>query len=774
METLASVSSTAPSRPTFSCIRCADRKVKCDRQIPCSACVKHKVDCVYNHSQPPRKRRRRINDQILTDRLKHYEALLQAQGIDLNKLPDTPDSAPRSGSSHPAEATTKELQLQSPFCIEIESSRSNHMTQAVQSPENFKFVETNLWTRVVDEPTGRVLIKSFAASNDPQDTLEDYSNDSSDLEASDDDFRFLLSSQQKSNARSRHPPPERILQLWQIFVENIDPLTKIVHVPTLRPAIQKAASSIGTIPRSFEALVFAIYSVAVMSLKDEECEERLGEPRKILLSRYNSATKVALSRAKFMGTTNLVVLQALVLHILSVRDVYEPRAVWSLTGVAVRIAQGMGLERDGSYLGLPPFESEMRRRIWWQLKTHDFRTAELCGLAKFRDLDIGAESTRWPTNVNDDQLYPGVPSLVSESGKLTDLVFVVLRYEFTDFAAVRVAKFREQGKTLSDWGVHTLGNESIDMDATIRELEEMLETKYLRYCDPSQPLHLVSMLVARFALNVIRFLTHHPRRWASIEETPLSERQWGWEIAMKLLEQHNMLQSNPQLKKFSWHAPYFQQWHAIIHVLDTLRVEPLMVDAEKAWQLIANIYGNTPDMVLDTKKPINIAIGNLCLKAFSDREAALQTANASPPTPRFILQLRQLREVAKAKRQARDAKAIRSGAPESHNQANAHTMGPRLDAGIINLSDTLDSTYLQQSTTPHYPDLTQTNGASGEDPFWFINGLDDGGVGGSDAVMDMDLDFLVAQGHGVDGSATQAINWAQWDAWIADSNVMRP
>ena len=61
-----------------------------------------------------------------------------------------------------------------------------------------------------------------------------------------------------------------------------------------------------------------------------------------------------------MGTTSLVVLQALVLHLLSVRDIYEPRAVWSLTGVAVRIAQGMGLERDGVFLGLPPFETEMR------------------------------------------------------------------------------------------------------------------------------------------------------------------------------------------------------------------------------------------------------------------------------------------------------------------------------------------------------------------------------------------------------------------------------
>ena len=600
--------------------------------------------------------------------------------------------------------------------------------------------------------------------------MEDSSNDASDLEASDDDFGFVLGSQSKSNTRSRHPPPERIHQLWQIFIENVDPLTKVVHVPTLRPAIQKAASNIRTIPRSFEALMFAIYGAAVMSLKDDECKQRLCEPRKTLLSRYIFATKAALLRAKFMGTISLVVLQALVLHLLSVRDIYEPRAVWSLTGVAVRIAQGMGLERDGVSLGLPPFETEMRRRIWWLLKTHDFRTAELCGLAKFRDLDTGADSTKWPTNVNDDQLYPGMSSLVAESNTLTDTAFVALRYELANFAAGRIARFRRQGKDSSQWGLHASGSDKLEIDEAFREVEEILETKYIRYCDPSQPLHLMTMLMARFSMNIVRFLKHHPRRWASIEQTPLSERQWVWEISVKLLEQHNMVLSNPQLKQFAWHAAYFQQWHAFIHVLDTLRANPLIADAEKAWQLIGNIYENTPDMVFDTKKPIHVAVGNLCLKAYSDREAALQDGKiCPPPTPEFILQLRQQREAAKAKRQARDAKSSRPEDLVSHSQANARDMSPKL-------SDTLESTYLWQNTTPHPPSPTQPSGATDGDPFWFTHGFDDSQVGTVDNVMDMDPNFfLLAQDHGVEeDDAAPSISWEQWDAWLADSNVLRP
>ncbi|KAI9762328.1 MAG: hypothetical protein M4579_000477 [Chaenotheca gracillima] len=675
----------------------------------------------------------------MADRLRLYEALLEEQGIEPNKLPDTPDSEPRRRSSNAVAVAPRESQLPTP--AESEPNQIINKTQL----------------------------------HDPEDAFEDSSSYASDLEGSDGDFEFVLSNQPKSKARSRHPSPERIDQLWQLFIENVDPLTKVVHVPTVGPAIRKAASNIKMIPRSFEALMFAIYGAAVMSLNDDDCKQRFGEARQILLSRYISATKAALSRAKFMGTISLVVLQALVLHLISVRDIYEPRAVWSLTGVAIRIAQSMGLERDGSSLGLPPFEAEMRRRIWWLLKTHDFRTAELCGLPKFRDLDAGADSTKGPTNVNDDQLYPGMPAPLADSSTLTDVVFIALRRELFSFAAARIAKFRQQGKDSSQFNLHASGSDKTEIEKSFREVEEVLEMKYLRYCDPSQPLHLMTMLTARSAMNNIRFLTNHPRRWASIEQTPLSERQTVWEVSIKLLEQHNMMQSNPQLKQFAWHATYFLQWHVFIHILDTLRANPLEADAEKAWQLIGNTYESNPDMVFDSRKPIHVAVGNLCAKAYSAREAALQhETSCPPPIPEFIMQLRQQREVAKTKMHARDAKRSQSQGPVIRGQANAPEIGPRPDAGNVYSSDTSNPTPLQQSTTSHTPSLTQPSGATEVDPFWFINEFDDSQFGGLNDVMDLDTDFMLAQDHIMENDATQTITWEQWDAWVADSNVIQP
>lgn len=131
MNNSASPSSSIPSRLTYSCIRCANRKVKCNRQRPCSACVKHSVECVFNPSPPSRKRQRRVKDQVLTDRLRQYEVLLQEQGIDPSKLPDTPRS----------ELLPKELHT--PSSIESEPSRNDEVnkTQVLHSEGRFKFVD---------------------------------------------------------------------------------------------------------------------------------------------------------------------------------------------------------------------------------------------------------------------------------------------------------------------------------------------------------------------------------------------------------------------------------------------------------------------------------------------------------------------------------------------------------------------------------------------------------------------------------------------------------
>jgi hypothetical protein len=585
------------------------------------------------------------------------------------------------------------------------------------------------------------------------------SESSSNFYDSDDEHGFVLSVNPRTKEKFKLPPLGTMQQLWEVFVENFDPLTKIVHVPTLRPAFQRATSNPGGISRNFEALMFAIFGAAILTLNEDDCQQMFNEPRRSILSRYTSATEAALARAKFMATTSLVVLQALVIHIFSIRDFYEPRAVWTLTGVAVRIAQSIGLDRDGTILGHSFFDTEIRRRTWWQLKSHDFRAAELCGLAKFRDMATGSESPKWPANINDNDLHPGMISLEVVSTGITDASFIAFKFEMTNFAASRVAAFRKLGKDPSEWNLDTPDNDRVETKSAVEALEERLEMNYLRYCDPSQPLHLMLLLVGRYGMNTVTFLTHHPRRWASMEHVPLSERTLVWDCGIKLLEQYSMMQSNPLLKSFAWHALYFQPWHAFIHVLDTLYAEPSRSDASKAWAIICSIYEHTPDLVSDMRKPVHVAIGKLCLKAYAARETLLLgSTTTSRPTPTCIIQLRERSELAKAKHHARNKKADRQG---EHNV---------LRSGNSNYNEALQGSISQNSTIPTSTNFDNHDGAPENASFYFFDGFDDNN---SHNDMYMDLDFVLPEGC-LESYAPEQVDWEQWDTWLADSNIMRP
>lgn len=72
-----------------------------------------------------------------------------------------------------------------------------------------------------------------------------------------------------------------------------------------------------------------------------------------------------------------MVLQAFVIFLAVLRRNDNARVVWTLTGLAVRIAQVIGVHRDGIYFGLVPFEVEMRRRLWWQVCLLDARASQV-------------------------------------------------------------------------------------------------------------------------------------------------------------------------------------------------------------------------------------------------------------------------------------------------------------------------------------------------------------------------------------------------------------
>jgi len=128
---------------------------------------------------------------------------------------------------------------------------------------------------------------------------------------------ILFDSRQRINVRSTHPPPVDILKLWQTYLDNVEPLLKILHVPTVQQSITNASGDLDTVSKPMEALMFSMYACAINSMNDADCRSVFGDPKTILFRRYNAAAKQALLGTEFLKSSELVVLQAFVLSLVS-------------------------------------------------------------------------------------------------------------------------------------------------------------------------------------------------------------------------------------------------------------------------------------------------------------------------------------------------------------------------------------------------------------------------------------------------------------------------
>ena len=112
-----------------------------------------------------------------------------------------------------------------------------------------------------------------------------------------------------------HPSAVHIFQLWQIYLNNVNPLLKISHASTLQIQIVTASADVTKISIHLEALMFCIYLIAVKSTTDEESRSTFGEPKTELLARYSFASQQALVNSGFMRSNELTVLQAYFLYL---------------------------------------------------------------------------------------------------------------------------------------------------------------------------------------------------------------------------------------------------------------------------------------------------------------------------------------------------------------------------------------------------------------------------------------------------------------------------
>lgn len=429
----------------------------------------------------------------------------------------------------------------------------------------------------------RYILDASSSDEDVDSPSVDNSGNGSSYSDGHDGFLFGFRSVAHS-LRSYHPTPTQAFALWDTYKENVAPLVPIFHFPTTEKIFLEAPGNLHTINKATETMLFAIYYSSVTSMTAEQCKSLLGEERETILTRYRFAMEQSLARANVLNTQSLMVLQALTFFLVCVRRQDDTRYVWTLCAVVQRIAQGMGIHRDGTTFSLKPFETEMRRRLWWHICILDIRAAEDHGVDPC--IHEAFYDTRLPLNINDEDISPDSNKLPEDRLGCTEMTFFLIRCEVT--LVVRRLHYIPPGNKSPE------RNEFISVEQRedlIEALNKRLEERYLKYCDMSVPIFWVCATVARLIIAKAWLVVHHPMtRNDHGAGLPPTTRDRLFLTSVEVLEFSHLLETNENTSKWSWLFRTYIQWHAVAFILSELCVRAKCPAVDRAWCAVEAVY----------------------------------------------------------------------------------------------------------------------------------------------------------------------------------------
>lgn len=382
--------------------------------------------------------------------------------------------------------------------------------------------------------------------------------------------------------RNYHPPSTIGERLLDVFENNVAPIIRIVHGTMLRDLMQTAITSPDELDKGSEALVFSVYFAAASSMTAEHCLAQLGEDSASLTKRYRFAVEQALARAGFLHSRKLIVLQAAVLFLSCASHPKDCHFVWTMIAVVTRLSFSLGLHRDSSHFGLSPFETEMRRRLWWYIYLLDVRSSE--SQATSPQIREGDYNTKLPLNINDDDLlYHSVETPQERTG-FTDMTLTLVRCEIL----ISHRKLMQMTSSEID-GHNTLFRGRL---LAIEECRQALDERYLQFCDLGIPIHWVAATIARVALARLWLVSHFSLMTAEDFRPDLWPDQCDLLIltAVEVLEFVDLLETHENTTKWSWLFQGYVQWQSFAFVLSELCMRPTSRLSDRAWLAVNRVY----------------------------------------------------------------------------------------------------------------------------------------------------------------------------------------
>jgi hypothetical protein len=157
--------------------------------------------------------------------------------------------------------------------------------------------------------------------DDSEDELHEHAVKTAWIQMSGKDDLLLLGLRKTAvDVSTIHPEPVHIFRLWQIYLDNVNPLLKVVHTPSMQGRIIEAVSNMANVKPPLEALMFGIYCMSILSISRDDCQAVFGSSRDDLLTRYQFGCHQALLNCGFLRSTDRDCLTALYLYLVRLLD----------------------------------------------------------------------------------------------------------------------------------------------------------------------------------------------------------------------------------------------------------------------------------------------------------------------------------------------------------------------------------------------------------------------------------------------------------------------
>ncbi|KAK3300410.1 uncharacterized protein B0H64DRAFT_470510 [Chaetomium fimeti] len=607
-------------RMITSCLECRRRKLKCEKKHPCHNCRRFQRECVYLGPNLDEASQQRLTE--IKEKVGSLERQLErdvAKGA----------TARRGGSGSPGDATDpynqrfvaddveddlgedRELQITPMVALDLtyeDYSDGNGTDDLIDL--GIRVGKMRITERIGGLNRPRISEEIQAGIADTQNHiygaqsgfvpgggLQDASDLPDFLKPGDSYLAptsgfFFGQFAESPTLLSLLPPIELGHRLMRRYLDAVHPIARCVHLTSFEGMYTSFWEEVrqGIEPRtSVQAVVFAAWFSAAVSVDDSFCRDHDCSKAQLVLH-MKIGTETALSKANFLSTTRFETLQAFVMYLLPLCRDEVSRAHSVLVGAAVRVAECMGLHRDGSAYGLTTLETQVRRLVWHQLCFLDVRTCEAQGpkpAIRREDYD-----TKMPFNCEENELTPQATVRPVPAETWTSMLLPIMRFEINEMMRniwTDRRKLEIRKTTLTA------------MLTRVENFRKRMLEKYSRQLDDRVPIQMYARLVMELLIFRLHVMVLHP--YHSNTADPLPEKLSGLLVTsgVMIIEIAIRLESNPMFRDWSWYLGAYQQYQIALLLATEVFYRPNHRVAERIWPCLDWVFQLDPNVPRDQK-----------------------------------------------------------------------------------------------------------------------------------------------------------------------------